>query len=199
MIYRMCIFIACAFAFCNASDYPEKDSDEDDPIFADFCIYKDSISWLEVDSVYVLTYYKMENEITFTINFKSTTDHSFFWVSLPDLDRNKIIINPVRGMQGRGAGFYLGRKYSNNRTVTPYDLIDFYILSKDSLFVKSLLGTKKRLEWTYHLDMGKQKQKISGDNTIYISGFCTEEQLKAIRERKKQELKENKANEKSTP
>lgn len=184
-IYKLCIFIACAFAFCNAADYPDEKSD-DDPIFADFCFYKDSISWIHgEDSVYVLTYYKMKNEITISINFKSTTDYSFFWVSLPDLDRNKIIINPVRGTQGSGAGFYRGRKYSDNRTVSPYDLIDFYILPKDSLFVKSLLGTKNRLEWDYHLDMGKQKQKFSGDNIIYISGFCTEEQLKIIRKRKK--------------
>ena len=174
VIYKICIIIACAFAFCNAADYPDEKSD-DDPIFADFCFYKDSISWLEVDSVYVLTYYKMENEITISINFKSTTDFSSFWVSLPDLDRNKIIINPVQGMEGSGAGFYRGRKYSENRTVTPYDLIDFYILPKDSLFVKSLFGTKNRLKWDYHLEMGKQKQKISGDNIIYISGFCTEE------------------------
>ena len=184
VIYKFCIFIASAFALCNAADYPDEKSD-DDPIFADFCFYKDSISWLEVDSVYVLTYYEMKNEITFSINFKSTTDFSFFGVSLPDYDRNKIIINPVRGTQGSGAGSYRGRKYSDNRTVTPYDLIDFYILSKDSLFVKSLFGTKNRLKWDYHLEMGKQKQKISGDNIIYISGFCTEEQLKAIRERKK--------------
>ena len=64
-------------------------------------------------------------------------------------------------------------------------MIDFYILQKDSLYVKSLFGTTNRLKWEYLLDMGKQKQKISGDNIIYISGFCTEEQLKAIRERKK--------------
>ena len=184
VIYKFCIFIASAFALCNAADYPDEKSD-DDPIFADFCFYKDSISWLEVDSVYVLTYYEMKNEITFSINFKSTTDFSFFWVSLPDLDRDKIDINPVRGTQGAGPGSFLGRKHSRNRTVTPYDMIDFYILQKDSLYVKSLFGTTNRLKWDYHLDMGKQKQEFSGDNTIYISGFCTEEQLKAIRERKK--------------
>lgn len=36
--------------------------------------------------------------------------------------------------------------------------------------------------------MGKQKQEFSGDNIIYISGFCTEEQLKIIRKRKKKWL-----------
>lgn len=185
VIYKICIFIAFSFALCSAADYPDEKSD-DDPIFAYFCFYKDSISWLHgEDSVYVLTYYEMKNEITITINFKSTTDFSSFWVSLPDLDRNKIIINPFRGTQGSGSGFYRGRKYSENRTVTPYDLIDFYILQKDSLLVKSLLGTTNRLKWDYDLKMGKQKQEFSGDNTIYISGFCTEEQLKAIRERKK--------------
>ena len=36
MIYKICIIIACAFAFCNAADYPDEKSD-DDPIF-DFCV-----------------------------------------------------------------------------------------------------------------------------------------------------------------
>ena len=183
-IYKLCIFIASAFAFCNAADYPDEKSD-DDPIFADFCVYKDVVSWIKNDSVYALSYYKMQNEFTITIDYKSTTSSSIFGVNLPDLDQEKIQTDLVRGMQGEGAGSYRGRKYPGNRAVKPYDLIDFYILQKDSLYVKSLFGTTNRLKWEYLLDMGKQKQKISGDNIIYISGFCTEEQLKIIRKRKK--------------
>ena len=169
VIYKLCIFIACAFAFCNAADFPDEKSD-DDPIFADFCVYKDVVSWIKNDSVYALSYYKMQNEFTITIDYKSTTSSSIFGVSLPDLDQKKLQTD---------------RKYSRNRVVKPYDLIDFYILQKDSLYIKSLFGTTNRLKWEYLLDMGKQKQKISGDNIIYISGFCTEEQLKIIRKRKK--------------
>ena len=184
VIYKICIIIACTFAFCNAADYPDEKSD-DDPIFAYFCFYKDVVSWIKNDSVYALSYYEMQNEFTISVDYKSTTSSSIFGVNLPDLDQKKIQTDLVRGMQGEGAGFYRGRKYPGNRIVKPYDLIDFYILQKDSLYIKSLFGTTNRLKWEYLLDMGKQKQKISGDNIIYISGFCTEEQLKAIRERKK--------------
>lgn len=184
VIYKLCIFIASAFAFCNAADYPDEKSD-DDPIFAYFCFYKDVVSWIKNDSVYALSYYEMQNEFTISVDYKSTTSSSIFGVNLPDLDQKKIQTDLVRGMQGEGAGFYQGRKYPRNRVVKPYDLIDFYILQKDSLYVKTLFGTTNRLKWGYLLNMGKQKQEFSGDNIIYISGFCTEEQLKAIRERKK--------------
>ena len=212
MIYRMCIFIACAFAFCNASDYPEKDSDEDDPIFAYFCFYEDTIPWIKEDNVYTLSYYEMRNEFTIIIDYESTMHFSMFGTKLPDLNQEKIRTDFFRGTKGGKCYSYSNiceknkdlckypkAKCNRNRVIKPYDLIDFYFLQKDSLYVKSLFKTTKRLTWEYHLEMGKQRQKISGDNTIYISGFCTEEQLKAIRERKKQELKENKANEKSTP
>lgn len=33
--------------------------------------------------------------------------------------------------------------------------------------------------------IGLQKQKLVGDNMVYVSGFCTDEQLQVIRERKK--------------
>ena len=184
VIYKICIIIACAFAFCNAADYPDEKSD-DDPIFAYFCFYKDVVSWIKNDSVYALSYYEMQNEFTISVDYKSTTSSSIFGVNLPDLDQKKIQTDLVRGVQGEGGGFYQGRKYPRNRVVKPYDLIDFYILQKDSLYIKSLFGTTNRLIWEYLLDMGKQKQKISGDNIIYISGFCTEEQLKIIRKRKK--------------
>ncbi len=35
------------------------------------------------------------------------------------------------------------------------------------------------------MDISSYKQKMVGDHTVYISGFCTEEQLKTIQERKK--------------
>lgn len=184
VIYKFCIFIASAFAFCNAADYPDEKSD-DDPIFAYFCFYKDVVSWIKNDSVYALSYYEMQNEFTITVDYKSTTSSSIFGVNLPDLDQKKIQTDLVRGVQGEGGGFYQGRKYPRNRVVKPYDLIDFYILQKDSLYVKTLFGTTNRLKWRYLLNMGKQKQEFSGDNIIYISGFCTEEQLKIIRKRKK--------------
>ena len=196
-IYKICFFIASAFAFCNAADYPDEKSD-DDPIFAYFCFYKDVVSWIKQDSVYALSYYEMQNELTISVDYKSTTNSSIFGAHLLELDQEKIQTDLMRGVEGGrcmvrgticikdgGVRKYPGAKCAGNRRVAPYDLIDFYILQKDSLYIKSLFGTTNRLKWEYLLDMGKQKQKISGDNIIYISGFCTEEQLKAIRERKK--------------
>ena len=201
VIYKICIIIACAFAFCNAADYPDEKSD-DDPIFAYFCFYKDVVSWIKNDSVYALSYYEMQNEFTITVDYKSTTSSSIFGVSFPDLDQEKIQTDLMRGVEGErcmvrgtictkdgGMRKYPGAKCARNRRVVPYDLIDFYILQKDSLYIKSLFGTTNRLKWGYLLNMGKQKQEFSGDNIIYISGFCTEEQLKIIRTRKEDNSK----------
>ena len=88
VIYKICIIIACAFAFCNAADYPDEKSD-DDPIFAYFCFYKDVVSWIKNDSVYALSYYEMQNEFTISVDYKSTTSSSIFGVNLPDLDQKK--------------------------------------------------------------------------------------------------------------
>ena len=88
MIYKICIIIACTFAFCNAADYPDEKSD-DDPIFAYFCFYKDVVSWIKNDSVYALSYYEMQNEFTISVDYKSTTSSSIFGVNLPDLDQKK--------------------------------------------------------------------------------------------------------------
>ncbi len=83
-------------------------------------------------------------------------------------------------------GLYLGRKHSESKTITPYDLIDFYVSIKDSLYVNPFWNNESLDVGLYSLDMGKQEQEMTGDNIIYISGACTEEQMKMIRDRQKE-------------
>ncbi|NLE04859.1 MAG: hypothetical protein GX638_08665 [Crenarchaeota archaeon] len=186
IIYKLCIVVACTTVFCNAADSLDTHSVDKDPIFANFCFYKDTSPWFPEDTVYTLTYYEMENELTFTLNYKSTNTSYNFGVRFPDLDIEKIRAKLFIAAGGSGPGLYLGRKHSESKTITPYDLIDFYVSIKDSLYVKSLFGTTNRLTWVYTLDMGKQEQEMTGDNIIYISGACTEEQMKMIRDRQKE-------------
>ena len=55
----------------------------------------------------------------------------------------------------------------------------------DKFSEKKLFGKTFTLHWEYRFKEQKQAYVISGDNDVFISGFCTKEQLKAIRERKK--------------
>jgi len=59
---------------------------------------------------------------------------------------------------------------------------DFFI---DSLHLPELFGKTYTFHWEIEMGVGIHKQKMSGDHTVYISGFCTDEQLKTIQKRKK--------------
>ena len=59
---------------------------------------------------------------------------------------------------------------------------DFYV---DSLHLPELFDKTYTFHWEIEMGVGVHKQKMSGDHTVYISGFCTDEQLKVIQERKK--------------
>jgi len=59
---------------------------------------------------------------------------------------------------------------------------DFFI---DSLHLPELSGKMYTFHWEIEMGVGIHKQKMSGDHNVYISGFCTDEQLKLIQERKK--------------
>ena len=194
VICRIILCILGGFAYlCAKAPVVDSSLVEKDPVFADFCFYRDTSTFVAEDSAFVLSYYEMENELSITMNFESTSYSSGFGVKLPNLDMNKIRTDLLRGFERGGACFtrasngklYRGTTCSSRVDVSPYDLIDFFFSIKDSLYVKSLFGLETRLTWKYHFDMGMQKQEVNGDNIIYISGFCTEEQLKAIRERKK--------------
>lgn len=188
------VLCICAGSVClYAGSTADSSMIEKDPVFADFCFYKDTSIFIPEDSALILSYYEMENELSFTIDFESTSYSTIFGVKLPNLDMNKIITNPIQGLQGGGPCFtpasngktYRGCTTPNKIKVIPYEFIEFFFSSKDSLYIKSLFNSRTLLTWSYLLNMGMQKQEIKGDNVIYISGFCTGEQLKKIQERKK--------------
>jgi len=200
MICKIILYVLGVFTCLYAKVPADSSLIEEDPVFANFCFYKDTSTFTpsengainHIDSTFILTYYEMERDLSFTINFSSTTSSTSFGVRLPNLDMNKIGTNFLQGMTGsrciRATSY--GRKHrggtcSGKVEFTPYDHIDFFFSTKDSLYVKSLFDTETQLVWRYILSLGMQKQEVKGENIIYISGFCTEDQLKMIQERKK--------------
>lgn len=197
MFVRMiCRISLCALGFFTYS-YARTSLDstmvEKDPVFADFCFYKDTSTFIQGDSAFILSYYKMERDLSFSINFISTTSSTSFGISLPNLDMDKIRTNFLQGITGTGPCTTMtshGEKKhkgtcSGKIEFTPYNLIDFFISTKDSLYIKSLFDTEVLLTWKYILNFGIQKQEIKGENIIYISGLCTDYQQKIIQKRKR--------------
>lgn len=201
MICKIILYVLGVFTCLYAKVPADSSLIEEDPVFANFCFYKDTSTFTpreigttnHIDSAFILTYYEMERDLSFTITFSSTTSSTIFGVKLPNLDMNKIGTNFLQGLTRIGPSISTtsnGRKprggtSSGKVEFTPYDHIDFFFSTKDSLYVKSLFDTETQLVWKYNLSMGMQKQEVKGENIIYISGFCTEDQLKMIQERKK--------------
>lgn len=173
------ITLAASLSFAEGC-VSENDSSETDPIFANFCFYKDTSVFVGKDSGFVLTAYEMIDDISFTIDARNRVTKTYFDVSLVGVSSDKAKINPFRGMSG---GACLGARCRHSLAVSPYDLIDFYFSAADSLYVKSLAGLVHPLKWKYELDFGRQKQSVSGENYIYVSGFCNQMQLEKIRKR----------------
>ena len=83
-----------------------------------------------------------------------------------------------------GIANYKNQIISSNIPVK-IELMSFHLFSKDSSFIRRLFFHRYFLIWNYYHSSDSLKQSFSGREPINISGFCTEEQLKAIRERKK--------------
>lgn len=181
MIYKIALWVALSVSLCYAVESP--DSDEFDPVFANFCFYKDTSVFVGSDSGFVLTYYEMLDDISFTIEGRSVKTFASFEADLIGLDMSKIQINPFAGTSGSRC--LRNDACSFSLSVAPYDLIDFYFKGSDSLYVRALFGVTQRMKWTYELDIGRQKQIFSGENDIYISGLCDREQLEMIKNRRK--------------
>jgi hypothetical protein len=67
-----------------------------------------------------------------------------------------------------------------------YDYIGFYYNHKDSTKISELFGKEHPLKWKLDFSMGKQEQTLSGTHSVYVSGFCNEEQREEIKELRKE-------------
>lgn len=79
----------------------------------------------------------------------------------------------------------LGEKTITKQIPINLESMSFHFFSKDSAFVKKMFNTQQYVLWNYYLNTDSSKQTISGKELIYISGFCTEKQLKLIKDRQK--------------
>jgi hypothetical protein len=155
-----------------------------DSIMADFCVYPDTSKltdtskFVKVKHILRLSPYRDRIPLNITLDFGS---HSFSkGLSASLLGSIKVFHFPLV-LFGGGGGDWFRRKES----ISVYDYLDFYCDIKDSLPAISMFDKTYSLHWELDFKMNLQKQKIIGDNIIYISGFCTDEQLKLIQERKK--------------
>jgi len=73
-----------------------------------------------------------------------------------------------------------GIEINESQGTYTYDIYEEDLETNDSLHLPYLFGKKYPLHW----EIG-----MVGDHTVYISGFCTDEQLKAIQEREKKQKK----------
>lgn len=62
----------------------------------------------------------------------------------------------------------------------------------DTAKISTLFNPKKSLKWNLNFEIDYQSHNLSGTHNIYISGICTEEQLKEIE--KSKEMKEKSKN-----
>ena len=149
-----------------------------DPIMADFCVYPDTSKFINMKNILRLSAYEDHVPLNVTLDFRS---HSFSkGLSASLLEHEKIFHFPLI-LFGGGGGGWIRQKES----ISVYDYFDFYCDIKDSLSAISMFDKTYSLHWELDFEMDQQKQKIIGDNIIYISGFCTDEQFKLIQERKK--------------
>jgi len=151
---------------------------QNDSIMADFCVYPDTSKFVNMKHILRLSPYIDYVPLNVTLDFKSHSISKGLSASL--LGPEKIFHFPLALFDGSGGG-WIQRKES----ISIYDYLDFYCDIKDSLSAISMFDKTYPLHWELDFEMKPQKQKIIGDNIIYISGFCTDEQLKVIRDRKK--------------
>jgi len=149
-----------------------------DPIMADFCVYPDTSNFFNMKHILRLSPYIDYVPLNVTLDFKSHSISKGLSASL--LGPEKIFHFPLT-LFGGGGGGWIRQKES----ISVYDYLDFYCDIKDSLSAISMFDKTYPLHWELDFEMNPQKQKIIGDNIIYISGFCTDEQLKLIQDRKK--------------
>lgn len=149
-----------------------------DPIMADFCVYPDTSEFVNVKYILRLSPYEDRIALNITLDFGS---HSF------SKDLSASILGPEKlfhfGLPLFGGS--ICTRCQRKESISVYDYLDFYCDIKDSLSAISMFDKTYSLHWELDFEMDQQKQKIIGDNIIYISGFCTDEQLKLIQERKK--------------
>lgn len=88
----------------------------------------------------------------------------------------QLIYGNIASVRGRSWGIEINE---SQRAYT-YDIYEKDLETNDSLHLPDLFGKTYPLHWEI---------EMVGDHTVYISGFCNEEQMAQIKELKKKEEK----------
>lgn len=170
------VFFLFIASLCCSQDIDKKKKPD---IMAEYCVY----SSVKEKEGWSLSVYKQNIPFQLSIRTISGVYSSYISVILdvplnqkPQLGYghiNSLVKNPWELKPNTSLVTYTYNIYGNDFETT------------DSLHLLDLFGKTFLLHWEIGMDISSYKQKMVGDHTVYISGFCTEEQLKTIQERKK--------------
>ena len=175
LIFLLVVFFGFACAYAQG---PMSSSSEE--VFGEYCFTEDD----DKADYWVLEKYKSNKPYLFSY---SQCSYDYRHSILPDyaylfVGPISMIVNSVfdKAKPARCMPNY----YSEKMVYESYEKI-LWFSKKQELEADSLFGHYFTIRWNVDYDSSYVRLNASGSARFYISGFCTEEQLKAIRERKK--------------
>lgn len=174
---RIVVFLSL---FVSSLSYSQNlDDVEKYKIVAEYCAYPIT----DRHGVWGVSVYNQVIPIQFSV--RTITGLYSAMVSLilngPMKDNPQLIYGNIASVKGTPWGIEL----NESQGTYTYDIYEKDLETNDSLHLPELFGKIYPLHWEIEMGVGIHKQKMSGDHHVYISGFCTDEQLKSIQERKK--------------
>ena len=172
--------LVCLCVYVNA---------QTDPLSAHFCVHKNYFENVK-ESEFTLSCYASIKKIDDSITYHGREIGESIVAHIQSED--SLVLSHDSKF---GAYTYLSGGVANYKNQIVIDkipvnleLMSFHLFSKDSLFIRGLFNHRYFLIWNFYHSADSLKQTFSGRELIDISGFCTEEQLKIIREWKKRPL-----------
>ena len=175
LFFLLVVFFGFACAYAQG---PMSSSSEE--VFGEYCFTEDD----DKTDHWVLEKYKSNKPYLFSY---SQCSYDYYHSILPDyaylfVGPISMIVNSLfdKAKPARCMPNY----YSEKMVYESYEKI-LWFSKKYELETDSLFGHYFIIRWNVDYDSSYVRLNASGSARFYISGFCTEEQLKAIRERKK--------------
>ena len=178
-IFSLCIALITSLVF-SQDEFASKD------VFGEYCLTEDDEGFKDQTfDRWILKKYKSNMPYLFTY---SECSYDYYYSVLPDfnyffagplwLSKNSLFddAKPARCMPNY---------FSEKMVYESYDRILWYFSKGDPPETDSIFGHYFKIKWDVKYDSSYVRLNKTGSARFYISGFCTEEQLKAIQERKK--------------
>ena len=176
-VQRISLWFVVLLAFANAQEQMSSSSED---VFGEYCFTEGD----DKTDYWVLEKYKSNKPYLFSYSQCSydyrhsiLPDYDYFFSGPISMIKNSVFdkAKPARCMPSY---------YSEKMVYESYEKI-LWFSKKYELETDSLFGHYFIIRWNVDYDSSYVRLNASGSARFFISGFCTEEQLKAIRERKK--------------